>query len=244
MQRPYKITYKTYFNDRLKEVDFHGEQTYPLYVQVTYRKKTIFFKSYYFDLFSRERYAHKNGKKIVIPKLKDIIDLELKLIQFIVEKLGESITLATFKEAYHFYGQDLCSYAEKYYILTLLVYFRDTGRLSFAQAVASFYQTEKVLYDFLQDMKELFTDNVWDKLVQHCNKANVPYLEIYGFTMSKHRKPYLFLTVMEWEKGELADEFRAYLADVGTSRKEQERLIQDVAKLVSDVKEEMSIGFS
>ena len=50
-----KISYKTYYNDRLKEVDFHGQQTHPLYVQVTYERKTIFFNSYYFALFSKPR---------------------------------------------------------------------------------------------------------------------------------------------------------------------------------------------
>ena len=52
-----KISYKTYLNDRLKQVDFHGQLTCPLYVQVTFERKTIFFKSYYFELFSKSRYG-------------------------------------------------------------------------------------------------------------------------------------------------------------------------------------------
>lgn len=51
-----KISFKTYLNDRLKQVDFHGQLTFPLYVQVTYERKPIYFKSYYFELFSKPRY--------------------------------------------------------------------------------------------------------------------------------------------------------------------------------------------
>src|SRR5258708_35403667 len=52
----YDISYKTYFNTRIKDVVFQGEETWPLYVQVTYDRETIFFKSYYFDLFSQPKY--------------------------------------------------------------------------------------------------------------------------------------------------------------------------------------------
>ncbi len=241
MQRPYKITYKTYFNDRLKEVDFHGEQTYPLYIQITYRKKTIFFKSYYFDLLSRERYAHKNGKKIVTPKLDDIIGFELKLIQFIVEKLEESITLEAFKKAYIFYSHDLCSYIEKVFSFDLSAYFKDIDCFSFAWATASFNQKSSVLYNFLQDMKKLFTDDAWNKLVQYCNRVKIPYLEIYAFIKSVCNPIYLFLTAMEWEKGEIAEEFKAYLASTKISRKEQDKIIHDMNKLVADLKEQMTL---
>lgn len=56
MSRTYKVTYKTYFNERLKEVSFHGKLTHPLYIQVTFDRKTTFYKSYYFELFSKPKY--------------------------------------------------------------------------------------------------------------------------------------------------------------------------------------------
>lgn len=244
MQRPYKITYKTYFNDRLKEVDFHGEQTYPLYVQVTYRKKTIFFKSYYFDLLSQERYAYKIGRKVIAPKLKDVIDFELKLIQFIVEKLGDAITLEAFKEAYNFYGQDLCSYAEKMLVPNLFLYFKDIDCDSFAWAVASFNQKKNVLYDLLLDMKKLFTHDAWKRLIQYGDSVTISYLEMYAFVISKRKKPYWLLTVMEWEKEKVAEEFRVYLSGVEIGGEEQDRILKNMIKLIAYVKEEAANGFS
>lgn len=52
-----KLGFETYLNNRLDQVDFLGQLTHPLYVQVTYERNTIFFKIYYFELFSKPMYA-------------------------------------------------------------------------------------------------------------------------------------------------------------------------------------------
>jgi hypothetical protein len=52
----YDVSHKTYFNTRIKPVFFQGGEMHPLYVQVTYDRKTIFFKSYYFELFAQPKY--------------------------------------------------------------------------------------------------------------------------------------------------------------------------------------------
>lgn len=74
-------------NDRLKQVDFHGQSTYPLFVQVTYDRKPIYFKSYYFELFSKPRHlltVTSVGTKA--PKLDEIIKRENAVINFIIDK--------------------------------------------------------------------------------------------------------------------------------------------------------------
>jgi hypothetical protein len=83
-----KISYKTYLNDRLKQVDFHGQLTYPLYIQVTYERKTIFFKSYYFELFSKSRYgmAMPDGS-IKGPEREQVIEKENEVFRFVIDKM-------------------------------------------------------------------------------------------------------------------------------------------------------------
>jgi hypothetical protein len=81
-----KASYKTYFNDRLKQTAFHGKLTYPFYVQVTFDRKSIFFKSFFFDLFSKPKYAFHIGAETFGPDIKDIIKKEEALIEFIIDK--------------------------------------------------------------------------------------------------------------------------------------------------------------
>lgn len=77
MSKTYKVSYKTYFNDRLKQEFFHGELTYPLYAQVTFDKKSIFFKSYYFELFLNPRYVIYMDGKMHGPSIESIIVINL-----------------------------------------------------------------------------------------------------------------------------------------------------------------------
>lgn len=113
----YKITYKTYLNERLKQVDFHGQLTYPLYVQVTFERKTIFFKSYYFELFAKSRYflvvpgAGSKG-----PSLEQVIEKENEVINFILNKFKDDFSLEKFKTAYAYYSKDLCDITERGFV--------------------------------------------------------------------------------------------------------------------------------
>ena len=96
-----KVSYKTYLNDRLKQVDFHGQPTYPLYVQVAYERKTTFLKSYYFEQFSKPRFAitlpngSNRGPDITLALKKDE-----EVILFIFGKLEDNFSLEAFKKLY------------------------------------------------------------------------------------------------------------------------------------------------
>src|SRR5260370_31403764 len=95
-----KISYKTYYNDRLKKVDFHGQQAYPLYVQLTYERKTIFWKSYYFELFSKPRFfLDIPGAGTKGPELELAIRKEKEVIEFIIEKHQHDFSLELFKKS-------------------------------------------------------------------------------------------------------------------------------------------------
>ena len=65
MEKESTISYKVYSNERLKKVLFYGKEIYPLYIQVIYDRKPIYFKSYFFDLLSQEKYVlhYIGGKK-------------------------------------------------------------------------------------------------------------------------------------------------------------------------------------
>ena len=129
MEKTYKVTYKTYFNDRLKKVFFHGVPTYPLYIQVTFDRRTIVFKSYYFELFSKPRYAIFQTNKIHGPAIMDIIEKENELIDFVIDKTLANFSLELFKQEYNFYSKDLCDEMEEGFSDYLFIFSKYVNRI-------------------------------------------------------------------------------------------------------------------
>jgi len=90
----YDISYKTYFNSRLKPVPFRGEEIFPIYVRMTFLRETIFFKSYYFDLFTRPKYEFL---KMSIPRVEKI---EMETIGRIIDRQTDHFDLNLFLREY------------------------------------------------------------------------------------------------------------------------------------------------
>lgn len=211
LKKVYKITYKTYLNERLKQVDFHGQLTHPLYVQVTFERKTIFFKSYYFELFSKPRYflivpgAGSKG-----PSLAQVIEKENEVVNFILDKFKDDFSLEKFKTAYAYYSKDLCDITEKGFIDYLYTYFWDKGSPYIGDLI-KWGGSHVVAYDLLKDFKRTFNKALYDELVENSFYYAPPYLPIYGYMQQTKRWPMLILPVHEWSRPETQSAFREYV---------------------------------
>ena len=210
MSKTYKVTYKVYFNERLKEVFFHGKMTYPLYVQLTFDRKTIYFKSYYFELFSKARYVIMMDGEMFGPKIPDIIEKENALINFIVDKNLEDFSLERFKQEYAFYSKDLCDETEAKFIEYLFVFLQDEGMPDLATTVQQGSRF-RILYNVVRDMKKAFTPVLYEKLINNSFDYAPPYLPLYGFMQQTKKWPMLSLSVMEWVDPATKDGFREYV---------------------------------
>jgi len=205
-----KISFKTYFNDRLKEVDFHGKLTHPLYVQVTFERKTTFFKSYYFELFSKPRYflvvlgAGSKG-----PSIEEVMERENEVIRFIIDKHQDDFSLEVFKQAYAYYSKDLCDVTEKGFIDYLHTFFWDEGMPALGDIILH-GSKNVVAYDTVRDIKGSFNKPLYEKLVANSFYYAPPYLPLYGFMAQTKRWPMLIMTVMEFERTETLKAFSHY----------------------------------
>ncbi|HEY8784116.1 MAG TPA: hypothetical protein VIM16_20985 [Mucilaginibacter sp.] len=210
LKKVYKITYKTYLNERLKQVDFHGQLTHPLYVQVTFERKTIFFKSYYFELFSKPRYflivpgAGSKG-----PSLEQVIEKETEVVNFILNKFKDDFSLEKFKTAYAYYSKDLCDITEKGFIDYLYTFFWDKGSPHIGDLI-KWGGSHVVAYDLLKDFKRTFNKTLYDELVENSFYYAPPYLPVYGYMQQTKRWPMLCLTMMEWDRAETKAGFKEY----------------------------------
>ncbi len=207
-----KISYKTYLNDRLKQVDFHGMMTHPLYVQVTYERKTIFFKSYYFELFAKKRYFLKiPGTSIAEgPGLLQVIGMETEVIKFIAEKHKDDFSLEVFKKEYAYYSKDLCDELEGGFIDYLYTFFYDEGLPALAETI-KIGSKSTVTYDVVRDLQRGLKKEVYDKLIENSFYSAPPYLPVYSFMKEIKKWPMLCLTAMEWDNSDTVRAFKEYV---------------------------------
>ena len=206
-----KINFKTYLNERLKQVDFHGNLTFPLYVQVTYDRKTIYFKSYYFELLSKPRYLLSvPGVGTKAPAMDEIIEQENKVISFIIEKHKHDFSLDLFKRAYAYYSRDICDIMEGGYVQYLYTFFWDEGNPAIGDVLL--YGCKNVVaYDVVRDFKRVIIQKTYEKLVENSLYFAPPYLPVYGFMSETKQWPMLILTVMEFEQQEIMEAFARYV---------------------------------
>lgn len=207
--KEYKVTYKTYFNERLKKSQFHTRFVHPLYVQVIFDRIPIIFKSYYFDLFSQPKYAIRVAGEVFTPDIKEIIQKEEALIEFIIEKNRDKFSLDLFKKEYAFYCRDLLDLMEADFIYYLFTFLHDEGLPSLADTVKKGV-TDCKSYDIVQDMKRAFNDKTFKKLIENSFYYAPPYLPLYAFTEKPRRTPLTCFTVMEWVQPGAKDAFVAF----------------------------------
>jgi hypothetical protein len=210
MDKEYRVTYKTYYNDRLKQVNFHGKVTYPLYVQVTFDRKSIFFKSYFFDLFSKPKYAVRIAGEVFGPDIKDIIKKEESLIEFIIDKNQDNFSLDLFKTEYAYYGRDLLDMMEGGFLDYLYTFLYDEGLPYLAETVkAGAYGCK--LYELVKDFKRSFNPKLYQKLWENSFYYSPPYLPLCAFNEKPQRSLLTAFTVMDWEQVKVKESFSEFM---------------------------------
>jgi hypothetical protein len=198
MEKEYRVTYKTYYNDRLKQTNFHGKLMHPLYVQVTFDRKSIFFKSFFFDLFSKPKYAARIGGEIFGPDIKDIIKKEESLVEFIIDKNRDNFSLDLFKTEYAYYGRDLLDMMEPGFLEYLYTFLHDEGLPYLAETVEFGSLTCK-LYDLVMDFKRCLNPKLYQKLWDNSFYYSPPYLVLCAFNEKPQQTLLKVFTVMDWE---------------------------------------------
>lgn len=212
MSKVSKISYKTYFNDRLKQVSFHGVLSFPLYLQVTFARKSIFFKSYYFQLFFKARYVNMAGIKAQQSLINKIIKKEIDLLKFIVGKNISTFSLEHLKVQYAHYCKDLLDEMEPTFLSCLKTFLEDEGLPALGNTFQHGSQINSA-FDLIQDMKKAFVPSLYQKLVNNSLFYGPPYLPLYDFMLLNNRARLQSITIKEWEEQNLKEPFLAFLAE-------------------------------
>jgi hypothetical protein len=239
MAKSPKITCKTLFNDRLKQVSFHGQLTYPLYCQVTYARQPYVFKSSMFELFSDSRYTNGSGKKKVVPTIEFVIKKENQLLDFVIEKCRDEFSMELFRQRYKYYGTDLCTSTEEVYRINLSLFLSQNGMPKIGKALFR-GSIDDTLFDILEDAKRLFAPSLYEELMAY--SMNIPpYMELYSFVKDHKKWPDKVLTIMEWNQKKTKENFIKYLE--GNPENDPKMVVTGVEKWLKTVMKSVTGGF-
>jgi hypothetical protein len=205
-EKKYKVSFKIYQNDRLKPVLFHGKQINPLYIQLTFDRQPIYFKSYYFDLLSKPQYAarHFTGNKY--PAIKEVEAKEEKLINFIIEKYSDDFSLQLFKEKYTYYSRDLLSMMEGDFKDYLFTFFNDEGDNLLASMISLIGVYESG-FRIVEGLKRPLKPALYEKMINNAAYYAPPYLPLMTLAHKKGEGWLTTLSVYEWEADETLETF-------------------------------------
>ena len=199
----YDVSYKTYFNNRIKPTVFQGKVSYPLYVQVTYDRKSLFFKSYYFDLFARPKF---DFLQTTIPQIEE---LEMGVIDYIVTKHFEAFDLDLLPRRYKMFSQDVLGGFEGFFKLWLANYLKKEGFPGLA-VLLEYAPDEVCVIRIWDDLKKILDPEFFNEMEYAAVKAG-PYLPLAMYV--RHQSPAgpFCLPLHEWAIEEKRIEIESFV---------------------------------
>lgn len=204
------ISYKVYLNERLKPVLFHGQETYPLYIQLIYDRKPLYFKSYFFDLLSDEKYILSGSEKDRYPTVEEVIQKEERLLAYITGK--KYATVEEIKADYFLNGFDLLYPMDNGFKEYMLIFFMDEGKSDLGRVVLG-ARSLITSNGLLKALKGGLKPALYDKLIENATWYAPPYLPLEEFSKKLSKEEFATLSVYEWNDPELQDQFKKMVAD-------------------------------
>ena len=164
---------------------------------MTFDRESIFFKNFFFDLFSKPKYAVHIAGETFGPDIKDIIKKEEALIEFIIDKNHKNFSLDLFRSEYAYYGRDLLDMMEEGFLDYLYTFFYDEGLPYLAETIKAGASGCK-LYDLVRDMKSSLNPKLYQKLWDNSFYYSSPYLPLCAFNEKPLQTLLKAFTVMDW----------------------------------------------
>jgi len=211
MQKPGKITYVLYPNERRAARLFSDKAQHPIYIRLIHNRSPRYFKSYYFDLLSRPKYSTIGIKSEVL--LEQVKEREEALLNFLVLKHKDSFDFDLFKKEYLFYAEDLLYRMEGFFLEYMATFFADEGLPSISRTL---YEGGKVdtCYSILNQLRLSLKDSAYNKLIENAVWYGPPYIPMYEFAKQKNSNLVPLFSVQDWKndekRGELGEFIRSF----------------------------------
>jgi hypothetical protein len=225
-KREKKITVKFFLNEAVEPIMGESKKKhYPLYVQVTYNRKNMQFKSKY-----SEYYESLHGVK---PSLLTFEEKVIKsVINYEIGKVKADYDLKGLKRKYEVYSVSILEAVEHYLKPKLRTsVFKTNNELSLTLNFDSAHSTTDKLYKAAQLLFKDFDSYLTDKLKEELEAYN-HYQKFYRPVLT-----YNFPTLIDWADGSYRSELEKKLNDAFKNKPE---LIKSIKSLIDhSVKEKL-----
>jgi hypothetical protein len=186
----YNVSFKTYFNDRIKPTVFRGKESYPLYVQVIFDREAYFFKSYYFELFSRPKYD------FLRTTFSQIHELESGMIDFFITMYSDRFGLHLLRRNYKMASQDVLDSFEGPFKTWLAAYLDGKGFPGLSALLE--YSTDEVCaIRVWDDLKKILDPEIFKEMEEMAMHAG-PYMPLATYVRHVSPQGPFCLPVYEW----------------------------------------------
>jgi hypothetical protein len=209
-KKTYQVTYKVYHNERIKKVSFHGKLVYPLYIRLTFDRRSTEYKSNMFDLFMKPKYGIRVSGQVYPPSIEKIIQREEKLIEFVIDRHPDDFSLEVFKQEYDYYSRDLLDEMEEGFLNYLRLFFDDEGMPYLGDVFALSYQAV-TLYDVVLDLKRALKPDLYQRLIEHSFLFAPPYYPLHQFLETPLKPNLKIFSIMDWVNIVTQERFREFM---------------------------------
>jgi len=206
-----KVSYKIIDEQRLQDVDYHGKMVRPLYFKLVYARKSSTFKSAFFNQLTKPKHAIHVGAARKVPTIDQLFKKEQQVINFIIDKLGDSFSLPLFKSEYGYYTTDLIEFTEGLFNEFLRIYLTDEGLPSLARSLFEGNKTVDI-YQVVDDLRICFKADSYAKLLENAYNWAPPYLVLHSFARTIKKWP-VILPVIEWEQKDTRELFVRHIKE-------------------------------
>jgi hypothetical protein len=187
----YELSYKTYFNSRLKPVSFHGEETFPVYIQMTFDRRTVFFKSYFFDLFARPKY---DFLKMSTPRIEK---MEMETVGRIIDRQTDHFDLSLFLRQYKILTACLLDTFDAPFQSWLSAWLQKEGLPGLSALVHNGTQEIAAIRIWV-DLEKCLQPAIWEKLTDASLTEAPAYIPLVTYVRHRSPKGPFCLPLLDW----------------------------------------------
>jgi hypothetical protein len=220
----YKVTYKTLHYDRVKPVTFRDTEVFPLYIQITYDRKTTYFKSSFFEIFQQPKYDYLNVS------LQDIEQLETATIDFIVNRFSETFSLDQFRIWYPMFSQDVLDSLDAPFKSWFSIFLSHQNFTGFSNLIQAGIEKVSAL-QILEETKNIFSSDLYTQMMEKAVKDAPPFIPLSLFILTQKKKGPFSLPLHEWVKIQNSQELDDFL------RATPECWGYDILRIIREIKQ-------
>lgn len=204
----YSVSYKSYFNERIKPVVFQGKEMHPLYVQLTFNRKTIFFKSYYFEVFSKPKYDFLGIT------IRQIEELDRRAIDYVIDLRQGGFDVNFFLLEYRRFGKDVLDWYDLPFKNWMIEFFRGE-KLNVLAELVERGKEEIVGIRLWDECKKFLAPPIFASMEETALKWGHMYLPLAEYVRMKNPGGPFSLPAYQWMEEERRKDMDVYFRDRG-----------------------------